>query len=149
MQQRDYILRLIEQMGAALVALRNRILGRAEDPLAIWDELSGLAGQAGFDLELLRGFSMDTLHMLVAPAGDVEPARCWLMAELLYLDGLQAEVEGRTADAVEGLEKARTLFHLIAPAGGLLVGLPEAGERMAEIELRLEQLRASSGSNGP
>ena len=140
MQQRDYILRLIEQMGAALVALRNRIMGRKDDPLAIWEELSGLAGQAGIDLTLLRGFSVDTLHMFVSPAGEVEPARCWLMAELLYLDGLQAELEGRVEDAATGFEKAHTLFHLVAPAGGLLIGLPEAAERMAEIEERLESI---------
>jgi hypothetical protein len=140
MQQRDYILRLIEQMGAALVALRNRIMGRKEDPLAIWEELSGLAGQAGIDLTLLRGFSVETLHMFVSPTGEVEPARCWLMAELLYLDGLQAQLEGRIEDAGAGFEKAHTLFHLVAPAGGLLIGLPEAAERMAEIEERLESI---------
>jgi hypothetical protein len=145
MHQRDYILRLIEQMGAALIALRNRILGRREDPLAIWEELSAAAGQTGFDLALLRGFSAETLRMLVSPTGEVEPGRCWLMAELLYLDGLQAEVEGRTEDAATGLEKAHTLFHLIAPAGGMLVGLPEAGERMAEIEERLAGLAGEGG----
>ena len=70
--QRDYILRLIEQLGGALVALR-------------------------------RGFSEDTLHMFVSPTGEVEPARCWLMAELLYLDGLQAKLEERGDDARSGL----------------------------------------------
>jgi hypothetical protein len=140
MQQRDYILRLIEQMGAALVALRNRIMGRKDDPIAIWEELSGLAGQAGIDLTLLRGFSVDTLHMFVSPGGEVEPARCWLMAELLYLDALQAELEGRMEDATAGFEKAHTLFHLVAPAGGLLIGLPEAAGRMAEIEERLASI---------
>jgi hypothetical protein len=145
MQQRDYILRLIEQMGAALIALRNRILGREAEPVAIWEELSGVAERTGFDLELLRGFSAETLRMLVSPTGEVEPGRCWLMAELLYLDGLQAEAEGRTEDAVAGLEKAFTLFHLIAPAGGMLVGLPEAGERMEEIEERLAALAPEGG----
>ena len=134
MHQRDYILRLIEQMGAALVALRNRILGRQVDAGGIDEELSGLAGRAGLDLDLLRGFSVDTLHMLASPAGDVEPGRCWLMAELLYLDGLQAHLEERVEEAAESLGKARTLFTLIEPAGGLLVGLPEAAERIAEID---------------
>lgn len=131
--QRDYILRLIEQMGAALVALRNRILGRKADPERLQEELSGLAGQAGFDLAILRGFSGDSLRMLVSPAGDVEPGRCWLMAELLYLDGLQARMEERHEDAVASLEKAHRLFSVVAPRGGLLVGLPEAAERLEEI----------------
>ncbi len=146
MQQRDYILRLIEQIGAALIALRNRILGRKVDPLRIREELTGLAGQAGYDLALLRGFSGETLHMLVSPTGEVEPGSCWLIAELLYLDGLQAQVEERTGDAREGLQKARLLFRLIEPGGGMLVGLPEAGERIDDIDMRLEALGGSQPS---
>jgi len=134
MPQRDYILRLIEQMGAALVALRNRILRRSATPQQIHDELAGLAGRSGFDMDLLRGFSGETLRMLVSPTGEVEPARCWLMAELLYLDGLQALEEGRDEGAREGLAKARLLFSLIEPGGGMLVGLPEAAERIREID---------------
>ena len=133
MPQRDYILRLIEQMGAALVALRNRILGRKVDPQRIEEELTGLAGQAGFDLQLLRGFSGESLVMSVSPTGEVEPSRCWLMAEVLYLDGLQAREEGRPDDAAASLEKASLLFGLIEPGGGMLVGFPEAGERQREI----------------
>jgi len=140
MEQRDYILRLIEQMGAALVALRNRILGRRADPARIGDELSTLAGQGGLDMALLRGFSGDTLRMLVSPAGEVEPGRCWLIAELLYLDGLQAQVEERTGDARESLSKARILYALVAPRGGMLVGFPEAAERADDIEARLAEL---------
>lgn len=146
MHQRDYILRLIEQMGAALIELRNRILGRKADPQRVHQELSGLAGQAGYDLALLRGFSGETLHMLVSPAGDVEPSRCWLIAELLYLDGLQAQVEERGADAREGLQKARLLYQLIEPAGGMLVGLPEAADRIVDIDRRLEALAGSGPS---
>ena len=141
MPQRDYILRLIEQMGGVLAELRRRILGRKADPASVQDELMSVSGRAGFDLELLRGFEGDTLRMLVAPTGEVEPARCWMMAEVLYLDGLEAEVEGRTDDARESLKKARTLYTLIAPGGGMLVGFPEAGERFEDIDARLGALR--------
>lgn len=137
MPQRDYILRLIEQIGAALVAMRNRILGRQEDPLTLDAELAALAGRAGFDLDLLRTLTGETLVMLVSPTGEVEPTRCWLMAELLYLDGLQALEEGRSNDGTTSLEKALLLYRFIEPAGGMLVGFPEAGERVAEIEALL------------
>ena len=140
MPQRDYILRLIEQMGAALAELRRRILGRKADPASVQDELASVSGRAGFDLELLRGFDGETLRMLVAPTGEVEPARCWMMAEVLYLDGLEAEAEGRVDDARASLEKARLLFTLIEPAGGMLLGLAEAGERVREIDERLPSL---------
>jgi len=140
MPQRDYILRVIEQLGAALAALRRRILGRREDSTTLHDALTQLTGQAGFDLELLRALSADTLHMLVSPTGEVEPARCWLMAEILYTDGLQALVEERSGDAAASLGKARLLFGLVEPGGGMLVGLPEAAERAREIEVLLEKL---------
>lgn len=139
MPQRDYILRLIEEMGAIIAAVRDRILGRKADPAAIQDDLYRLAGRTGFDLDLLRGFDAESLRMLVAPSGEVEPARCWMMAELLYLDGLEADVEGR-ADARAGLEKARLLYTLIEPGGGLLLGFPEAGNRIREIDERLASL---------
>jgi len=142
MSQRDYILRLIEQMGAAMVALRRKILGQAVAPQVIQREMAALAGQTGFDLALLRGFTGETLRMLVAPTGEVEPARCWLMAEIIYLDGLQAQIEERVDDARDALAKARLLYTLIGPGGGLLVGLPEAGERIADIDQRMASLAA-------
>lgn len=140
MHQRDYILRLIEQMGGVLVALRNLILGRKADPGRVEEELKAVAGQGGMDLALLRGFSEDTLYMFVSGSGELEPARCWLMAELLYLDGLQAQLEERDDDAVASMGKARMLFTLIEPAGGMLVGIPEAAGRVDEIDERLGQL---------
>lgn len=141
MHQRDYILRLIEQLGSALVEIRNRILGRKTDAVRLEEELAEIAGKGGLDLAVLRGFDADTLHMFASPTGEVEPARCWLMAELLYLDGLQAHVEERGEDAARSLEKARLLFTLIEPGGGMLVGIPEAGDRVAEIDGLLEGIR--------
>jgi hypothetical protein len=140
MPQRDYILRLIEQMGGVLAALRNRILGRKVDRVRIQQELTAAAGQAGFDLDLLRGFTADTLHMLVSPTGEVEPGRCWLMAEVLYLDGLQSLAEGDVDVARQSLGKARLLFGLIEPGGGMLVGFPEAADRVAEIGALLAEV---------
>ena len=135
MHQRDYILRLIEQWGVALARLRRRIL-RREKVGQVREDLAKTAGQAGVELELLKGFDLDTLRMFVMPTGEVEPARCWLMAEILYLDGLEAELSDRPAQ--ESLMKARALFELIRPAGGMLVGLPEAAERIAEIDKLLD-----------
>ncbi len=85
--------------SGARLAPPARILGRQEDPGALHDELARVAGHAGFDPERLRAVSEDTLHLRLSPTGEVEPARCWLMAELLYPDGLQALAEERAADA--------------------------------------------------
>jgi hypothetical protein len=143
LERRDYILRIIEQMGSALVALRNRILGRHGSPVRIEEDLRALAGRGGVDLEVIRGLSGDTLLMLVSPGGEVEPGRCWLIAELLYLDGLEADVEGRVDDARLSLVKARTLYALVAPGGGMLVGFPEAEDRFRDIDARLGQLEGA------
>ncbi len=131
MQQRDYILRIIEQLGAALAELRRRIVGGAAESGARAD-LDRVAGQAGFDIHVLRELDLGTLRMLVTPGGDVDPARCWLMAEVLYLDGLEATI--REEDGFDSLWKARALYELVKPAGGLLVGLPEALPRIEEID---------------
>lgn len=133
--QRDYILRIIEQLGVALAEIRRRIL-RQEKTATVREALARTAGQAGLDIELLRGFDLETLRLLVMPTGEVEPARCWLMAEILYLDGLEATLSGLPAH--DSLLKARALFDMVRPAGGMLVGMPEAAERIAEIDKVLE-----------
>jgi len=131
MHQRDYILRIIEQIGAAFAELRRRIL-RRQDASVTRESLASVASQAGFDIELLRGFDLPTLHLLVSPLGEVDPTRCWLMAEILYLDGLEATLS--EGDGRNSLMKARALYDLVRPAGGMLVGMPEAAERIAEID---------------
>ena len=100
------------------------------------NELDGVAEQAGIDLGVLRGFDVRTLVMLSSPAGEVEPARCWLMAEVLYLDGLEATIGGH--DGSDSLVKARALFELVRPRGGMLIGLPEARDRIDEIDQMLD-----------
>lgn len=134
MAQRDYILRLIEELGAVLIELRRRILGRALESERAEAELGAIADKAGIDIVILRSLSIESLHLFAAPSGEVDPTRCWLMAEILYLDGLQATIEGHTAHASTSLEKARVLYSLIAPGGGMLVGFDEAADRTEEID---------------
>jgi hypothetical protein len=134
--QRDYILRIIEQLGAVIAELRQRILG-GKDSAGVREAVERAAGQAGFDLTLLRGFDLPTLHLLVSPLGEVDPTRCWLMAEILYLDGLETALSDSGDDGRESLLKARALYDFVRPRGGMLVGMPEAAERIADIDERL------------
>ena len=127
---------MIEQLGAALAELRRRILNKANLG-AVRADLARTASEVGFSIELLRGFDLPTLHLLVSPTGEVDPTRCWMMAELLYLDGLEIAMSASDDEAQESLLKARGLFELLRPKGGMLVGMPEASERIAEIDLRL------------
>ena len=139
MAQRDYILRMIEQMGEILLALRSMIVGGAASARIIEEKLEAAASRSGLDLSLARAASPETIEMMVAPTGEVEPGRCWLVAEILYLDALHAQLDGRPAEADASFRKSLPLYALLEP-WGLFVGLPEASERIREIEERLASL---------
>ncbi|MFH1763922.1 MAG: hypothetical protein ABIF09_07000 [Gemmatimonadota bacterium] len=138
MPQRDYILRQIEMLGAALVAIRKMIFGGDADGAEVEAQLQKVSGQGGMALDLARAASPDTIHMLIAPTGEIEPGSCWLLAETLYLDGLHAKLVGDGDRASDSLAKAGMLFSLLKPMGAFLVGFPEASERIREIEEQLE-----------
>lgn len=139
MAQKDYLLRQIEMMGEILIAIRRMILGGGARPAAIEARLKEVSGKAGMDLDLAKASTPETLRMLVAPAGEVEPGRGWLLAETLLLDGLQAEQEGDMARREDSLLKARMLFKLLGPMGAFLVGFPEAAARVEEIDALLSE----------
>jgi hypothetical protein len=110
MYTRDYVLRLIERFGRALIALRNRILGRAVEAADVRAELEDLAQQAGLDLDVARQLDAGMLIMWLAPTGEVDPPRFWLLAELLYLTGLQAHQSGAGDRGRGDLGRAQALF---------------------------------------
>jgi hypothetical protein len=143
MAQRDYLLRMIEQMGQVLIRLRKMLAGERVGGERFDQALASAATQFGITPGLLREATPETLAMLLAPT--VDPSRCWLAAELLYLEGLEAEAAARNDDAVTAFEKARLLFRLIEPAGAMLTGWPEAADRIEEIRQRLDALGADDG----
>lgn len=150
MDRRDYILRMIEQLGQALIALRNRILGRDIEGQELRGSLSDVARQGGLDMDLARAMTSETLLMMVAPGGEVDPGRCWLLAELFYLEGLEADLAGDAGLARSSLERAGFLFGMLQPVAGNVAGLEEAPERVADIERRLERLPRPPGrTRGP
>lgn len=135
MYQRDYILRLIERFGRILIALRNGLLKReAEDPL-LPAQIREVAQQAGLDLDLARRLDPAMLLMWISPAGDdLDAPRLWLMAELLYLEGLYA-------DAAEGAEGHGDFERALA----ILLRLPQEWRPSSEFDTvgeRVEELRA-------
>ncbi len=134
MPQRDYILRQIEAMGAALIAIRKMIFGGEAETADVEARLQAVSQQGGMALDLARASSPETIHMLIAPTGEIEPGSCWLLAETLYLDGLHAVEAGEGDRAADSLAKARMLFSLLKPMGAFLVGFPEASERIREID---------------
>lgn len=143
MVQRDYILRVIEELGAVLIALRRAVLGGAARATDVEDTLRRAATGAGMDLDLARAASIDALPAMMAPTGEVDPARCWLLAEVLMTDGISLLSSGETDLARSSLAKAAALFTLVAPWGAFLTGFPEASERIEEIEALIAEITPS------
>jgi len=143
MAQRDYLLRMIEQMGQVLIRLRKMLAGELAGGERFQQHLDDAATRFGITPGLLREATPETLAMLLAPT--VDPSRCWLAAELLYLEGLEAEADARRDDAISAYEKARLLFRLIEPAGAMLTGWPEGAARLDTIRQRLAALDVPGG----
>ena len=146
MAQRDYILRLIEEMGAALIALRNAIMRGGAPAGEVEATLRRVTSAAGMELEFARAVSVEALPSMVAPTGQVEPAQCWVLAEALMTDGVNRLHDGDLEVARSSLAKAATLFKLVAPWGAYLTGFPEAEERIAEIEGMLATVNSGQES---
>jgi len=147
---RDYIIRQIEQMGAVLRALLGMVLNRSASPGEVRAKLQETLQQVGFDIEIALVADADTLTRMVAPTGEVEPGRAWLIGESMYLEGLDAALDGRETEARFALEKALRLFQLLDASTPVVSGFPEARERVEEIEDRLRRLNgAPDGSQPP
>lgn len=132
MYRQDYILRLIEQFAQGLILLRNRILRRETDRQKASAEVTELAQQAGLDLGIARSLDVQSLLMWLAPAGQVDQARLWLMAELLYFEGLAA-LDADPDAARADLARALTILERLEPHWRPTPELPTAAELQQEI----------------
>ncbi|HSC28640.1 MAG TPA: hypothetical protein VLD67_15290 [Vicinamibacterales bacterium] len=139
MYQRDYVLRLIEQFGRVLVALRNRILRREADAADVRAEVHEMARQAGLDLDIARSLDPGMLLIWLAPTGDVDPPKFWLLAELLYLDALQARQGTAGSGGHTDLERALALFSRLPPDWRPFDEFASAGERAGEVRRLLDE----------
>lgn len=136
MYRRDYILRLIERFGLALRALRDRILKREVDASIVVAEIHDVAQQAGIDLDLARRLDPGSLSLWLAPGDDVDQPRLWLIAELLYLTGLQTSATDAVA-ARGDFERALRLHSRLPADWRPSDGFVASGERAAELRALL------------
>jgi hypothetical protein len=132
--RRDYILRLIERFGQMLIALRNRLLRRETDSDQARAEIHEMAEMAGLDLDVARQLDPATLLIWLAPGDDVDEAKLWLMAELLYLEGMRARTADEPGAGTEDFKRARAVFGRLAASWRPHADLPSAGERVEEID---------------
>jgi len=142
--QRDYILRLIEQAAAILRHLLQRVRERSVDSAGLRQDLQRASHLGGLDLDLLRLADPQSLLLIVAPAGEIDPSRVWLAAEILYLDALALDADGEAEAAIDRFGKAAALYPLVQPGWGLPTGFPEAATRLQDVESRLAGLVGES-----
>lgn len=133
MYRRDYILRLIEQFGRALAVLLNRITGRQLPPAEAHAQIAEIASQSGLQLDVARSLDPAMLLMWLAPRGEVDAGKFWLMAELLFLEGMQAREEGLADRARADLERARVILTRLAADWRPQADLTSVGERLEAI----------------
>lgn len=134
MVQKDYILRMIEQMALIVAEIRRRILGG--ESVDMEGELRTMATHGGIDLYLARTLDADGILSLLSASGQVDPARLWLVAELLYLEGIDQRQRGEeTARATLG--KARQLYGAL-DYGAVASVIPEAVDRIEELNQLLD-----------
>jgi hypothetical protein len=130
----DYILRIIEQLARTLMAVRSRILGREQPSQEVRAEIHQIARDAGLDLDVARQLDPAMLLGWLAPMGEIDEPRIWLMAELLYLDALEAREGGEPGAGSAGMRRALLLFEQLPPDWKPSDDLTTAGARVAELE---------------
>jgi hypothetical protein len=144
--RQDYVLRLIEQLGRALRAFRDRILRQEVAEADLRATITEVAQQAGIDLDVARRLDPASLLMWLAPTGDIDEPRIWLVAELLHLSGRHGADAAPTAGRGD-LLRALALFQRLDPQWRASDGFPTAGERADEVR-RLLDTRSRTASDG-
>jgi hypothetical protein len=112
--------------------LRDRILKRAARSETVTAEIHEIARAEGLDLALARTLDPAMLLLWLAPSAGPDPGRMWLMAELLYLEGLHGKTE--EAPSWRGdLERALAIFERLPSEWSPGESFDTAGERASEI----------------
>lgn len=119
---------LLQQVQAAIEAEGGEPSHRIDEGLA------EAADRAGVDLEVARLADLATLRSVLGPGGVPDTAKCWAMAELLFLDGLRARAEEGEEAARRPLEKALGLYGLLDEDIDLPEGVPTPKERVERIQ---------------
>ena len=134
MYRHDYILRMIEQLARTLIALRNRLLRRELSSQEVRAEIHQIARDAGLDLDIARRLDPAMLLGWLQPTGEANDPKVWLMAELLYLDALEAREAGEPGAGRAGMRRALMLFSQLPPDWRPSDDVASAGSRVAELQ---------------
>jgi len=140
MFQRDYILRLVEQLaktlGAVLVLKKARRFDEAE--LAVSEAAKNLVG---LDVRTLLALPLEQIVTLFSPVGSLDAGKCLVVAEILYEDGDVKSLKGDEAAAYRS--RIRALGLLLEVSGReSLERIPDPDKYLRKIETLIEFLSA-------
>ncbi len=140
MFQRDYILRLVEQLaktlGVVLTLKKARRFDEAE--LAIAEAAKNLVG---LDVQTLLAIPVDQILTLFSPGGNLDAGKCIVVAELLYEHG---EIRSRPGEEETAYHARIRALSLLLEVSGResLERIPDAGRYLRRIEALTEALSA-------
>ena len=130
MERRDYLLRMLEEMGRVLARVRALLSGPSVTAAA--QELEAAASHAGLALPLVRALAGDGLAAVLTTAGRPDPAKHLLAAEYLYVEALRAAPPEDAALFGRALD----LYRRIGPVADAAVQAAVA-DRIADLERRV------------
>ncbi len=131
----------LQQLAEKLRQIENRLDREGGELTEVREGLEEAAARTGVDLETVRTLDGPTLERTLSPGGRPDPGRFWAVAEVLYLDGLQARARGEPAAARRRLEKARRLYE----TGVEGIDLPDDSVSPADRLRRIEELLGDDG----
>lgn len=109
MERRDYLLRMLEELGRVMARVRELITEHSLTAAA--QELEHSAARAGLTLPLVQALAGDGLAAVLTTAGRPDPVKQLLAAEYLYVEGLRAP----PPDDAALLGRALALYRGIGP----------------------------------
>ena len=132
MFQRDYILRLVEQLaktlGAVLTLKKARRFDEAERVIT-----EAARNLVGLDIETLLALPIDQIVTLFSPGGSLDTGKCLVVAELLYEEGEVKDLQGDERTAY--ISRTRALALLLEVSGREdLARIPDAEAYLRKIE---------------
>lgn len=131
MLRRDYIRRILEQLGRALSRVRELV--DAGDMKAGLAELERTAATLGIPAPLAHAMSDDTLGAVLRTAGHPDVPKQVVVAELFFLAAAAARERGASAESARLLARARRLYAELTDDNDALVALGVDG-RLEEID---------------
>ena len=138
MFQRDYILRLVEQLaktlGVVLTLKKARRFDEAERAIA-----KAAQNLVGLDVETLLALPVEQIVSLFSPGGSLDAGKCIVVAELLYEHGEIQSFQEEEETAYHA--RIRALSLLLEVSGReSLERIPDAGRYLRRIESLTEAL---------